>query len=172
MRALSGFALCACAALATAFSPAQQASPARLSGPTSNLASSPAAPKPPQAVGIISGPATPFYSRSMGNNQGQNLFYRPGTNKAESRVTRKISDLKRQLGSDDAKIQASAEEELKDAVSVLFDLRTDSRKKQIEDLEKRLAKLRQQLEKREDNKSEIVRLHVQTMLNEAKGLGF
>ncbi len=65
-----------------------------------------------------------------------------------------------------------AEDALRDAAGELFDMRTKTRRKQIEELEKRLAKLRAQLDKREEKKSEIIRLHVQTIVNEADGLGF
>jgi hypothetical protein len=46
------------------------------------------------------------------------------------------------------------------------------RKKELEQLEKRLANLREQLDRRKTKKSEIVDLQMKVLLNEADGLGF
>lgn len=179
MRALSGFVICACAAVATAFSPMQQEDP--FGGrPRAMAIPAPAAPLPPAAPVGISGNASTINSQNgLTTAPGQNLrsryYYRYGgnaTTKAERKLTAKIGDLKKKLASDDAEVREAAEGELEGAVGELFDMRTNTRKEQIKDLEKRIATLRKQLEKREDNKSEIVRLHVKTMVNESKGLGF
>ena len=52
----------------------------------------------------------------------------------------------------------------------MFDERTTTREQQISDLENRLQKLRDQLEARKQKKAEIVRLRLQTLINEANGL--
>ncbi len=68
--------------------------------------------------------------------------------------------------------RAQAQQELQTALEALFEIRTKSRESQIAALQKRLETLRQQLNERTAKKVEIVRLRVQTLVNEANGLGF
>lgn len=68
--------------------------------------------------------------------------------------------------------RAAAEKELREAVTEQFELLVKEREEQIADLQARLAKLTEQLQKRRDAKDQIVDLRVQVLINEAKGLGF
>ena len=89
-----------------------------------------------------------------------------------SQLLQRITKAKRNLASDDAEEQKQATIELEAAVTELFELRAKERLKQIEELEQRIAKLREQMERREEKKSEIIQLQVQTHINQANGLGF
>jgi hypothetical protein len=82
-------------------------------------------------------------------------------------------------GAADAVHNAKGDEETKAATKKLselvdkcFDEDMVQRKKEFEQLEKRLANLREQLDRRKTKKSEIVELQMKVLLNEADGLGF
>ena len=98
--------------------------------------------------------------------------YHHTVDKRESGLNRRVAEATRKLNSDDEQKRAEALKELEDALEELFDVRTESREKQIADLEKRLQTLRTQLTDRKTKKAEIVRLRIQTVVNEANGLGF
>src|SRR5579862_8419953 len=53
-----------------------------------------------------------------------------------------------------------------------FDRDLDRREKQISQVEERIKRLRDQIERRKTAKKEILNLRLQTMVNEAEGLGF
>jgi hypothetical protein len=72
--------------------------------------------------------------------------------------------------SDDDK--AEAREELKAALEEQFDEYLEHQSKELERLEAKLSKLRDQWEKRKDAKDEVVELRLQTLENEANGLGW
>src|SRR5262249_27895343 len=57
-------------------------------------------------------------------------------------------------------------------IDKLFDEDMKQREKELADLEKRLSKLREQLERRRTKKQDIVDLQLKVVLNEADGLGF
>lgn len=88
----------------------------------------------------------------------------------ERALNQKIAKATKGLRTNDADKQAEAEKLLQDSLEQLFDVRTSSREKQIENLESRLKKLRDQLDARQQKKQEIVQLRLQTLLNEANGL--
>ena len=115
----------------------------------------------PQArVGYpLSSTASGFY----GNLRGR-------VSKEEHTLNQKIAAATRDLRSSDADKKAEAEASLQNALEELFDVRTGSREKEIKDLEERLQRLRDQLEARKEKKREIVKLRLQTIVNEANGL--
>ena len=121
-----------------------------------------------------SAPVAPLALSPFGNAQQDGLFYstRWGKSKEESATQKRISAAVKSLKSDDREKRAEAEDQLRDAVEEMFDLRSKTREKQIKDLEKRIDALRDQLQQRRDKKAEICRLHVQTLVNQANGLGF
>lgn len=74
-----------------------------------------------------------------------------------------------------AKDDASREkvsEKLTAELDTLFQRDIDRREKEVAEAETRVKKLREQLEKRKNAKKQIIDLHVQTLVNEANGLGF
>lgn len=193
MRVFLTSGLCVSAMLATGFSLAQEPAAVTRSfssnsfpigqnqSPAADTDSrTPSRPAPPVAPSPFSSAVQATSPRWRGpglfnSNVAQpGYFYSTsrGSSKEERAVQKRIDTAQRQLTSEDIDAKDKAQEELKAAVGELFDMRTKSRRKQIEELEKRLAKLRKQLDQREDKKSEIIRLHVQTIVNQANGLGF
>lgn len=166
MRFLATTTIGMLALFATGFATTQQAQtpPAPPTGPAEPAV----APGPVTFPRAVQAPAAdPF---------GPGLFYQrgrwAGNSSTESKHNREISKAIAGLKSKDADKRQEAEDQLSAAVGKLFDARTETREKQIKDLEERLAKLRRQLDERKDKKAEICRLHVQTLVNQANGLGF
>ncbi|MEX2306357.1 MAG: hypothetical protein WD738_02120 [Pirellulales bacterium] len=71
---------------------------------------------------------------------------------------------------DDAK--GKAEERLRELLSNYFEDDMARRQTELEDIEKRLSKLREQLDRRRTKKQDIIDLQVKVLINEAEGLGF
>lgn len=68
--------------------------------------------------------------------------------------------------------RTKAAEELKAGLAKQYDSFIDGQAKQIAELEERLAKLKEQLEKRRAAKERMVDLKLQMVLSQAEGLGF
>lgn len=100
---------------------------------------------------------------------GDNPARNKETAQASREVESAVAKLKKATSDDGRK---AAEEIVKEKLGKLFDLKTASREREITALEKRLAEMRSQLEKRSDEKNQIVRLRLQTLVNEANGLTF
>jgi hypothetical protein len=66
----------------------------------------------------------------------------------------------------------AAVKELSGLLEKSFDRDLDRREKQISQVEERIKRLRDQIERRKTAKKEILNLRLQTMVNEAEGLGF
>lgn len=179
MRSLIGSSLCLCAMFATGFSMVQE-----------NESRGGTAESFPATARSVP-PAPPTTPARLGQVRSENRFVQEdpfgGTFRVENGRVRKndttvlgterglqstITKASRLLRSDDADTKEKAQEALRKAVGELFDLRSKVREKQIKDLEERLAKLRKQMEQREDKKADIIRLHIQTIVNQANGLGF
>ncbi len=127
---------------------------------------------PNTAVEFVA-PNTGRVSGGYGGAGGSGIsasLQRPGSREvaANIRVTR-ATNMLRTVSPDK---RAQAQQELQTALEALFEIRTKSRESQIAALQKRLETLRQQLNERTAKKVEIVRLRVQTLVNEANGLGF
>jgi hypothetical protein len=61
---------------------------------------------------------------------------------------------------------------LTDVLGQQFDARMKQQQKELEDLEKQIAKLRDTLKRRQDNKEKIVDRHIDQMVEDAQGLGW
>lgn len=161
MRSLFTSVICIAAMFATGFTVTQQ------NGAFDNV-------RPAVPVAPVAPTVNPFRRTVSPGDFGQvrNSFPSSRNNSEERSANQKITAATRMLKAEDAATRSRGKDQLQDAVGELFDIRTKSRRTQIESLEKRLADLRSQLEKREGKKSDIVRLHVQTLVNQANGLGF
>lgn len=73
---------------------------------------------------------------------------------------------------DGDKLKEAAIVELENLLKKAFDRDLDRREKEIADVENRVSRLRDQIKKRFANKEAIVKLRLQTMVNDAAGLGF
>lgn len=84
-----------------------------------------------------------------------------------------IAPLMTQLreATDDAK-KAELTKQLESAIVAIFDKDMATRETELRPLEERLTKLRNQLNRRKEAKSEIIQLQLKLMINEADGLGF
>jgi hypothetical protein len=67
---------------------------------------------------------------------------------------------------------SAARKALAELVEKCFDADMVNREKELAELEKRLAKLREQLDRRRTKKQDIMDLQIKVLLNEADGLGF
>ncbi len=72
----------------------------------------------------------------------------------------------------DEETRSKAAEELKTGLGKQYDSFIEGQAKQIVELEERLAKLKEQLEKRRAAKERMVELKLQMVLSQAEGLGF
>ena len=66
----------------------------------------------------------------------------------------------------------AVETRVQEQLQVQFDHDLKRREEQLKEVEERVTKLRQQLDRRREAANDIIRLRVQTLLNEASGLGF
>jgi hypothetical protein len=80
-----------------------------------------------------------------------------------------LSKLK--AGKNDAE-KESAKKDLSQALDKLFQRDLEQREHQVTEIEARVKKLRDQIEKRKAAKAEILSLHLKTIINESEGLGF
>jgi hypothetical protein len=96
-----------------------------------------------------------------------------GQSQEEATLSNQGSDLARQLGS--AKSD-SDRDKLKTQVSGIldkqFELRQQRHKKEIESLESQVKKLRDLVDKRQENRREIIAKRLDQILQEAQGLGW
>lgn len=95
---------------------------------------------------------------------GQNFQYSPNYSLL------KAAEAVRNAKGDDE--EAAARKTLTDVVETAFDEDMAKRKKDLAQLEERLTKLREQLDRRKAKKQDIVDLQIKVLLNEADGLGF
>lgn len=134
------------------------------------IAEIPQPPLPPQRYSQMFGT-----DRTLANVQGITSWVTRSdrqdkeTVKASREVEKAIAKLKE---SDAGPARQAAQKLVEQKLSELFDLKTKSREEQISALEKRLVEMRSQLEKRADQKNDIVRLRLQTLVNDANGLSF
>jgi hypothetical protein len=92
-----------------------------------------------------------------------------GANNA-SAILRQAADAVHNAKGDDE--TTAARKQLTELIEKYFEEDMVQRQKELADLEKRLAKLREQLDRRRTKKQDIVELQAKVLLNEADGLGF
>ncbi|MBL8819851.1 MAG: hypothetical protein JNL58_27750 [Planctomyces sp.] len=68
--------------------------------------------------------------------------------------------------------RTAARETIRKVLAAQFDADMTSRQQQLADLEKKLARLKIQFQKRQESRSKLVELQIQLLENEATGLGF
>lgn len=138
----------------------------------------PVAPQVP-AIVVPAGQASTFeqsspryFTPGLATTHNYSYAHNHATSREEAKLNRQINQAVAALKSDDEDKRSKAASDLQTAVENLFDARTKSRTKQIEELEARIKKLRKQVSQRSSKKEEICRLYVDTLVNKAKGLGF
>jgi hypothetical protein len=87
-----------------------------------------------------------------------------------SAAIRAAAEAVRDAKDDDAK--TAAQKKLTDLLSKYYDDDMVQRQKELKQIEERLAKLRELLNRRRTKKQEIIELQTKVALNEAEGLGF
>lgn len=89
----------------------------------------------------------------------------------EKKLEREAWNLSRQYRqTEDDKEKARLKEELKSLLDQVFDFRQMNRQEEIEKLEKRLAELKENNQKRLANKDEIIQRRLKQMLGDEKGM--
>jgi len=89
----------------------------------------------------------------------------------EKKLEREAWNLSRQYRqTEDDKVKARLKEELKNLLDQVFDFRQMNRQEEIEKLEKRLAELKENNQKRLANKEEIVQRRLKQILGDEKGM--
>src|SRR5262249_35163612 len=114
-------------------------------------------------------PDAAFGSNPFGKG-GTGFFIsgRPGTSVASA--IRKAAEAVRDAKGDDEK--AAAQKKLAEVLSKSYDDDMVQREHELKQIEERLTKLRELLERRRTKKQEIIDLQTKVALNEADGLGF
>ncbi len=90
--------------------------------------------------------------------------------KQNAELKKAVEKLKDKEASEQDK--TAAKEKIISILSEQFDEDMTERSKQIAELEKKLATLKEQIEKRKDAKKRMIDLRVEMLLNESEGLGF
>ncbi len=102
-------------------------------------------------------------------------FYDPGlTRQSKSQKHPRIADLIQTLQSPDSSDEqrAEARTQVAEVLRKQFDEDLANRRRQLEELEKQLTRLRHQLQNRGESRDKLVELRLQLLENEASGLGF
>jgi hypothetical protein len=83
---------------------------------------------------------------------------------------RRLTEELREAGGE--KKKAEITKQLESVIGDVFDMDMKGREAELSKLEARLKKLREQLDRRRQARSEIIQLEVKVLVNEAAGLGF
>ena len=116
-------------------------------------------------------PTPPQPNSPYGNSGGGPAFFSGGrTGPNVTSAIRKAAEAVRDAKGDEAK--SDAQKKLAEVLSKSYDDDMVGREKELKQIEERLAKLRDLLERRRTKKQEIIDLQTKVALNEAEGLGF
>jgi hypothetical protein len=125
--------------------------------------------------------ASPFGHVSVGaGEQGQPAFFRDFQQHAmngdlsaqEVELARKCEDLVRQLARSEGDSRQQIKERLTEALAKQFDLRQKRHESQIAALEAQVKKLRTLVQKRQDNRRDIISKRLEQLVQESEGLGW
>jgi hypothetical protein len=120
--------------------------------------------------------ADPFDTRPIRVNspaivrEGKQFKIRMGAPNDSRDAIRQIAEKLRDADSDEEKDNAQAE--LRRLLTDYFEKDMQRRKTELDEMEKRLARLRDQLSRRHTKMDEIVDLQIKVLINEADGMGF
>ncbi len=161
--------------------PAQQEAPARGSlADYAAPAQRPAAPSTP-APAAIPMPSGAVYGRSPAN------FYSPYVTSFSSAVdaarvplmaeeaslSQDVAKLVEQMNASDSNSEkADLKSKLGDALGKQFDLRQKRHQQEIDSLEAQVKKLKELVQRRQDNREEIVSRKLEQIIRDSQGLGF
>jgi hypothetical protein len=173
---LAAFATMTIGSWATAANAADEPSTEQHSNDLNSVPATPVAPTAPQTPGVPGPPLQRYQQmQQMQQLRGQAdivakslLGARPRTNPAGS--IRTAAEAVRDAKGDEAK--DDAKKALSNLLGKYFDEDTKRRQEELTQIEERLAKLRELLERRRAKKQDILELQMKVALNEAEGLGF
>jgi len=114
---------------------------------------------------------SPYGNNPFGGGSGGSSFFsagRPRTNVTSA--IRKAAEAVRDAKGDEAK--SDAQKKLAELLSKCYDDDMVQREHELKQIEERLTKLRELLDRRRTKKQEIIELQTKVALNEAEGLGF
>jgi hypothetical protein len=115
----------------------------------------------------------PPQNSPLGSNPwgGKSAFFNPGrVGTSVTSAIRKAAEAVRDAKGDDAK--SAAQKKLTELLSNCYDDDMVQREQELKQIEERLTKLRELLDRRRTKKQEIIDLQTKVALNEAEGLGF
>jgi hypothetical protein len=122
------------------------------------------------------GEADPFDKRRVliesaeGVLQGKQVKFKLGVPDGSREAIHQATEKLRDAGSDAEREKAQGE--LRRLLAEYFDKDMKRRKTELDEMEKRLSKLRDQLARRHSKMDEIVDLQIKVLINEADGMGF
>ena len=155
--------------------PARVTRPARSAGARTTIVSEDLA---PQGFGVadpalISASPSSFQTQSYTASRNDSFFFAPGRTPEEARLAHESEGLAKKLGEvksdpDRAKIK----EELSQVLAKQFDLRQKRHLDEIKALEDKVKKLKELVDKRQENRREIVSKRLEQILSDAEGLGW
>lgn len=108
--------------------------------------------------------------RVLGRMGLQHRLHASPEDHADFEAMRRAVDVLKSAKTDEDKAKAS--KELASLLAKAFDRDLERREREVSDVEARVKKLREQIEKRKKAKEQIIDLRLKTITNEAEGLGF
>jgi hypothetical protein len=100
------------------------------------------------------------------------ISYRRGAQGEEIELTQKTQELVKQLAKAEGEKKDRIKEQLTDTLGKQFDARQKRHQNEIAVLEKQLKRLRDLVDKRQENRREIVSKRLDQLVREADGLGW
>jgi hypothetical protein len=120
--------------------------------------------------------ATPFLAQQVNPSGDYATSYtvaNPATRNAESQLGRRAEELSRKLGGTKSESDRSEiKNELSQILEKAFDLRQKRHQEEIAGLEAKIKKLKDLVEKRQENRREIIAKKLDQILRDAEGLGW
>jgi mevalonate kinase len=121
----------------------------------------PTAPALPKDVATFTQPPGGAFAFFVGDLHGYHQLQAQAAELAQQLVKAEKEETKKEI-----------HKKLTDNLNQQFDLQTQQQQKELDELEKQIAKLKSVLKKRQEAKSAIVDRRLETMIQEAEGLGW
>jgi len=114
---------------------------------------------------------TPLRPRAVRRTVSETVFEPIPPEELEAMQKLQVAMQQLKTGKDDATRKA-ATETIQQQLTTQFEADLKQREKELAEVEQRVKSLREQLDKRKAAQSDIINLRLQTLINDANGLGF